>query len=258
MSSPLVSLQDICVVLDGRTVLDRISLQIETRDFLAIIGPNGGGKTTLLRVMLGLLAPQQGIVTFPSLQQRRPRIGYLPQATLIDRQFPITVQDVVGSGLVRRCCPGRRPARRERQRVHQLLEQTGVAQLEQRPIGRLSGGQLQRVMLARALAADPELLVLDEPNTYMDRPFALEFTAMLEQLQQDMAIVLVTHEIGVVNPLVRNIACINKTLDYHHGNKVHSTALQQYNCPVELLAHGPVPHRVIQAHPDGSIEQGER
>jgi zinc transport system ATP-binding protein len=196
-------------------------------------------------VLLGIIKPDKGAVVFPS---GKIRIGYLPQASQIDRSFPITVKEVVQSGL--------EPANRwnpilskiQKNKANQLLEESGLSGLTNRPIGALSGGQLQRVLLCRALINDPDLLVLDEPNTYVDKNFEHELYQWLKELNQKMAIVLVSHDIGTISSLVKTIACVNGDLHYHPSNNISAELLKVYNCPIELIAHGPVPHRVLKKH----------
>jgi zinc transport system ATP-binding protein len=245
MSQPIVRLQNIMAGYDTDPVLKNVSIDIFSHDFVGIIGPNGGGKTTMIKVLLGILKPFQGEVTFPA---GRIRIGYLPQASQIDRSFPITVKEVIQSGM--------EPANKwnpilslaQKKKARQLLVESGLESLARRPIGALSGGQLQRVLLCRALVNDPELLVLDEPNTYVDKNFETELYAWLKELNQKMAIVLVSHDLGTISSQVKTIACVNGDLHYHHSNNLSVELLKVYNCPIDLIAHGPVPHRVLKKH----------
>lgn len=245
MSTPIVSLINIVAGYDDDPVLKNISIDIFNRDFIGIIGPNGGGKTTLIKVLLGILKPFKGSVVFPS---GRIRIGYLPQASQIDRGFPITVKEVIQSGL--------EPSNKwnpvlsaiQKEKVYRLLDESKLSDLVSRPIGALSGGQLQRVLLCRALINDPDLLVLDEPNTYVDKNFEYELYQWLKKLNDKMAIILVSHDIGTISSLVKSIACVNGDLHYHPSNVMSAELLKVYNCPIDLIAHGPIPHRVLKKH----------
>jgi len=245
MSKPIASIRSVFAGYDSEPVLKNVSIDIYNRDFIGIIGPNGGGKTTLIKVLLGIVKPFNGRVSFPS---GPVKIGYLPQASQVDRSFPITVKEVVQSGLA--------PANKwipilsaqQKKKVHQLLTETGLSHLARRPIGSLSGGQLQRVLLCRAVINDPDLLVLDEPNTYVDKNFEYELYQWLKQLNEKMAIVLVSHDIGTISSFVKTIACVNGDLHYHLSNVLSAELLKVYNCPIDLIAHGPVPHRVLKKH----------
>ncbi len=245
MSKALVVLKSVSTGYFSESVLEEVDLVIHTGDFVGVIGPNGGGKTTLVKVILGLQPLFGGSISFPS---GRLRTGYLPQATQIDKAFPITVKELVASGLRirRRWLPHLNV--KQRRRVREMLEEAGLAHLAARPIGELSGGQLQKALLCRALIDRPELLILDEPNTHVDKQFEQELYRWLKELNKEMAILLVSHDIGTISPLVKTIACVNKTLHYHPSNELSEELLKVYNCPVDIIAHGPVPHRVLKHH----------
>ena len=224
---PLVTIEHITAGYDAsKDVLIDVSLRIAERDFLCIVGPNGGGKTTLLRVMLGLLRPRTGTITFYHDGHPAPTlpIGYLPQVNAIDRRFPISVSEVVASGLMaetrcRRCSP------EQRERVRAVLARMGLEALAHRPIGELSGGELQRTMLGRAIVSRPRMLVLDEPNTYMDRRFGSTLGDLLAEINRDAAVVLVSHDPGALRPLIKNMAFVRRTLRYCPGNDMATADL---------------------------------
>jgi len=250
MSNEVVKLEDVWVHYDGMPALEGISLAIKQEDFLGIIGPNGGGKTTLLKVILGLIKPSHGRVTIlgnPPAQARR-FVGYVPQYSLFDREFPISVWDVVLMG----CCGqkgifSRYSSEDKRSALH-ALEMMEMLDIKDRQIGRLSGGEQQRVFVARALVTEPKLLLLDEPTASVDTPMMTEFYELLERLKHRMAIVLVTHDISAVSIYVDKIACLNHHLFYHNSKELSPEELEAtYKCPVELIAHG-VPHRVLKKH----------
>ncbi|MDR2929082.1 MAG: metal ABC transporter ATP-binding protein [Cytophagaceae bacterium] len=226
-------------------VLRDVSLDIFGNDFIGVIGPNGGGKTTLIKIILRIIQPFKGEVAFPS---GKITTGYLPQASQIDRNFPITVQDVVFAGIK----PKNRwlPTLSKHQKEHakELLSNAGLADYVRRPIGELSGGQLQRVLLCRALTGNPDLLILDEPSTYVDKNFENDLYEWLKKLNSRMAIVLVSHDIGTIASMVKSIACVNSTLHYHESGEITDELLAIYNCPIDLVAHGTIPHRVLGRH----------
>lgn len=244
----LMRLSDIEAGYNNESILKGITLEVHQHDFIGIIGPNGGGKTTLLKVMLGLLNPRKGSVTFPDMQKGIKSIGYLPQGSSFDTQFPISVTDVILSGLMGQKKLWQQINKGEKQRAEQLLESTGLKSFAHRPIGELSGGQRQRALLCRALIHEPQLLILDEPNTYVDKNFEQELYELLRQLNKTIAIILVSHDVGTITSMVKTIACVNGTLHYHPSPKIDADMLRHYNCPVEIVSHGTIPHRVLKNH----------
>lgn len=245
MSEALISVRGVTAAYNGEPVLTNVDLDIFPNDFIGVIGPNGGGKTTLSKILLGILKPQKGDVVFP---YGRPNVGYLPQVSQIDHSFPITVLDVVLSGLSSKGNWWRSLASGQKQKALKLIADNGLEGLAHRPVGTLSGGQLQRALLARAIINDPQVLVLDEPNTFVDRNFEGELYQLLEKLNESMAIFLISHDIGTISSIVKTIACVNGTLHYHPSNVLTDEVLKVYNCPIDLIAHGPVPHRVLKKH----------
>ncbi len=245
MKDPLIRIKDVDVAYQKLPVLSRVSLTIHYRDFIGIIGPNGGGKTTLVRTILGLIKPQKGGIEYGV---RRSEIGYLPQGNKIDDQFPITVREVVASGLATGKFSEGNPKQSHRTTIDHALEQVGMTSLQSRSIGNLSGGELQRTMLARAIVSSPRLLILDEPETHVDNKFELELYTLLKELNHTMTILLVSHDIGIISPYIKTIACVNRTLHYHSSNEISEEQLKVYNCPIEVISHGPVPHRVMKEH----------
>lgn len=245
MSQPLVSIRELSAGYNGDPVIKDVNLDIHPHDFIGVIGPNGGGKTTLSRVLLGLIPPMKGKVTFPS---GRLNIGFLPQVSQIDRSFPITVMDIVLSGASSPKNWWRPVSKNQKKKARQLTDEMGLSELSDRPVGELSGGELQRALLARAIINDPQLLVLDEPNTFVDRNFEGELYKLLGELNRDMAVFLISHDIGTISSIVKTIACVNGTLHYHPSNVLTADVLEVYNCPIDLIAHGPVPHRVLTKH----------
>ncbi len=245
MRQPLVILEGVRTGYFSETVLEGVDLEIYPEDFIGVIGPNGGGKTTMIKVILGLQPLFSGRVIFPA---GRPVTGYLPQASQIDKRFPITVKELVSSGLKTRRYWFPHLEKKQRFRLKEMLAEAGLSRLASRPIGELSGGQLQKALLCRALIDKPQLLILDEPNTHVDKQFEQELYRWLHDLNKDMAILLVSHDIGTISPMVKTIACVNRKLHYHPSNQLSEEVLKVYNCPVDIIAHGPIPHRVLKAH----------
>ncbi len=249
MSNKLVELTDITAGYDGTVAIENVAFSVREQDYIGIIGPNGGGKTTLLKVILGILQPFSGKVSLPgSPDGKRDFIGYLPQINNIDKKFPITVQEVVLSGIMSRKGIFTRYTKEDKLLVRELLANTGIDHLRKKVIGELSGGQMQRAFLCRALISKPKLLMLDEPNTYVDNKFEGELYELLAKLNEKMAIVIVTHDLGTVSRYVKSIACINKVLHHHPSNIISQEQLNSYNCPIQLITHGHVPHTVLENH----------
>jgi zinc transport system ATP-binding protein len=232
--------------LRDRPIISGIDLTVPENDFLAVIGPNGGGKTTLLKVILGLLKPMEGHVSIlgTSPEHTRSEIGYVPQVVPED-SFPVTVIDVVLMGRLKDSGMFRPHSREDRAAAARNLERLGVADLSGSNINSLSGGQKQRVLIARALAGEPRILLLDEPVASVDHRTQDSFFNLLAELNSSMTIVLVTHDVGAVSAHVKNIACINRTLMSHGETLTAESVAKAYGCPFELISHGGVPHRVL-------------
>jgi len=251
MGREIVNLENISVQYNGIPVLENISFAIEENDFLGIIGPNGGGKTTLLKLILGLVHPSRGTITVfgKPPAHSRSRIGYVPQHNLFDREFPISVWDVVLMGRFGKVGLFRPYGRGDKLRAEDALRQVGMWEHRNRQMGKLSGGEQQRVFIARALVSEPEILLLDEPTASVDTAHQTEFYELLANLRSKMAVVLVSHDISAVSVYVDKIACLNRQL-YHHGSpEIEAGILEAtYKCPVQMIAHGEIPHRVLKEH----------
>ncbi len=246
----IVKLEEVWLYFDNMPVLEGINLSIKDQDFLGIIGPNGGGKTCLLKVILGLLKPSRGEITvFGHTPERgRKSVGYVPQYSLFDRDFPINVVDVVLMGRVGQMKRFRRYSEEDKKLAYDALETVEMLDFRDSQIGQLSGGQQQRVFIARALVTEPKMLLLDEPMASVDSHMQTELYELFEKLRQQMAIVLVSHDISAVSIYVDKIACINRRLFYHDSKELTGEDLEEsYLCPVEIIAHG-VPHRVLKEH----------
>jgi len=257
--APVVEVQNITVLRNELVVLDSVSLMVQRGEFTAIVGPNGSGKTTLVRAILGLVKPDSGSVRVfgrpvGEIGEMRSRIGYVPQIFDIDLNFPITVFETVLMGTYGRIGVGRRPKASDRDAAMAALEKVGIADLKDRSIARLSGGQRQRVFIARALADNPDLLVLDEPTTGVDVMTTGSLYELLRQLKgEGVTIVLVSHDVGVVATYIDTVACLNTAMVAHcrPDEVACSTALREmYGCHVAFLHHGEAPHIVVEDHPD--------
>lgn len=250
--APLIELDRVTFGYERRPVLEEVTLTVRRGDFLAVIGPNGGGKTTLLKLMLGLVAPWSGTVRRHA--RRRGGLGYVPQFAAFDRHFPARVLEVVRMGRLGL----RRPLARFRDEdgaaARRALDRVGIGPLADRPVADLSGGQIQRTLIARALASEPEALLLDEPLASLDAEVRSSLVDVLRELHREVPLVVVTHDLTPLAGLVRQIACVNRRLHYHPEGKLTAAMLEEvYGCPVELIAHG-VPHRVLEPHPAGGEE----
>lgn len=237
---------------DGQTVLRDVNLRIDRGEFLAILGPNGSGKTTLLKLMLGILKPKRGTVRILGQEPSgvADRIGYVPQDTNINKDFPISVMDVALMGRLGHAGRSRRYSEDDRRLVREALEKVDMWDYRKRPIGKLSGGQRQRVFIARALAADPEILFMDEPTASVDREFQSELYDFLKELNTSATVVVISHDLSVLSSYVKSVACLNQTLYFHDSAEITEEMIDMaYHCPVDLIAHG-LPHRVLRRHED--------
>ncbi len=246
----VIDLKDIWVSYDDVSVLEAVNLTVEDKDFLAIIGPNGGGKSTLLKVILGLIKPDRGSVKLLGGNPKKTRkyVGYVPQYISSNLEFPINVWEVVLMGRLSHKGPFRSFNEEDKKAAEDALSTVGMLDFRDRQIGELSGGQKQRVFIARSLVTHPRLLILDEPSTGIDSRRQKEFYELLNRLKSEIAILMVTHDISALSVYVDKIACLNKQLHYHNSKEVSPEDLEAtYQCPVELIAHG-VPHRVLKLH----------
>lgn len=241
----IIEINHVYFSYDEVPVLQDVNITIKERDFLAIIGPNGGGKTTILKLVLGLLEPDKGTIRVFGRTPRQARrlIGYLPQQFTFDFDFPISVMEVVLMGRLGKRGMGKRYTRADIDVCMRALQQVGMEDYRETEIGNLSGGQRQRVLIARALTSEPRLLLLDEPVSSVDTQWQQSFYELLHDLNKEIAVIIVTHDISVISAYVDKIACLNRKL-YYHGSKkegVHKIS-ELYECPVQLLTHGSSHH----------------
>ncbi len=249
---PVIQLKNVQFSFDKVLVLKDVNLVINRGDFVAIIGPNGGGKTTLIKIMLGLLKPDAGTVLLlgkPPVKSCR-QAGYMPQYATGEKDFPIKVIDVVLLGLLG--TTGWRPffSASERQKAEKCLDMVGMLPLSMKKVGELSGGQLQRTLLARALVSEPEILFLDEPMANIDVGGQTMLFDLLAKLNEEMTIVFVTHDVGLLSRHVKSVVCVNQKVFFHPAAEITpdmAYMLMGEKCSMDLIAHG-VPHRVLGHH----------
>ncbi|HEJ83301.1 MAG TPA: metal ABC transporter ATP-binding protein [Desulfobacteraceae bacterium] len=249
---PVIEIEDLWFSYNGNVVLKNVHFKVEAGDFLAIIGPNGGGKTTLIKLILGIMRPDRGRIRVFGGPPRRAahRIGYVPQDIRVNKEFPIAVEDVVRMGLIG--APpgaGKGSAKTGTQGVVQdALERVEMWEYRKRRMGELSGGQRQRVVVARALVTQPDLLVLDEPMANVDPKGQTDFYHYLQEINDRVTITVVSHDFMVLSSYIRSVACVSREVFFHDAPEITQDMLQMaYHCPVELVAHG-TPHRVLHLH----------
>lgn len=253
----VISVHHLWAGYDGETVLEDINLSVKELDFIGIVGPNGGGKTTLFKVLLGLLPPTRGevLIMGQSVAAGRRHVGYVPQLVEFDRDFPISVWDVARMGRL----GSRRLLQRYRasddEIVAQALRRVDILDLRDRAIGELSVGQQQRVYVARALATQPKILLLDEPVASVDPRVSTSIYELLRQLNERITILMVSHDMSAISSHVKTVGCLNRHLFYHGEKQLTPDMLElAYQCPIDLIAHG-VPHRVFPEHGGKGVQQ---
>lgn len=240
MSDPVISIEKVTFAYDGPPVLADVGLTVDDGDLACMIGPNGGGKSTLMKLMLGLLEPQTGAVRIfgePPAQARR-RIGYLPQHVDFDPRFPISARDVVLMGRLGGWRGVGFWSRADRSRAGRALADVGLQGLERRRFAALSGGQRQRVLIARALACEPELLLLDEPTANVDISVEEQIYALLRELNQRLTIVMVSHDVGFVSKFVKTAICVNRGVHVHSSAEIGTEVISNlYGREVRSVHH---------------------
>lgn len=251
-SREVISVRGLWAGYNGEIVLQDVNLSVEEGDFIGLIGPNGGGKTTFLKVLLGLHPPLRGEVRILGMGVRESRryVGYVPQVAEFDREFPIQVWDVVRMGRMGHRGLLRRFTREDDEVVAELLREVGMWEHRDRPFGELSGGQRQRVYIARALAQEPKILLLDEPLASVDPEMRTSIYDLLQRLntEEGITILMVSHDMGAISSYVKTVGCLNRRLVYHASKEITAEMLEKgYVCPVDLIAHG-LPHRVFAPH----------
>lgn len=248
---PVISIKNLWAGYEADTILEDISFEMFQDDYVGLIGPNGGGKTTLIRVILGLIKPDRGTITVMGQDPVRGRrhIGYVSQFQVEDKHFPVSVWDVVAMGRLQPNIQKNFGIRtHDKQAIEIALEQTGMLDYRKRTMNELSGGQRQRVYISRALSAEPKILLLDEPTSSVDSQSSTQLYDLLAELNDHIAILLISHDLTAISTYVKTIGCVNRQLVYQGSKELTNEMIEVgYGCPVDLIAHG-VPHRVIAGH----------
>jgi zinc transport system ATP-binding protein len=235
-----IAVKDLWFSYDGHPVLEDVNLSIPQGDFVSVVGPNGGGKTTLLKLMLGLLRPSRGEVRVfgAAPEEARPRIGYMPQHAQLDPQFPATVMDVALMGRLGHGRPFGLYSKRDKEIVSKTLDQVGLDGVMKKPFASISGGQRQRLFIARALACEPELLLLDEPTANLDLVMEGDLYELLQTLNQRLTIVMVSHDIGFVSEVVKSVMCVKRKVLMHPTSKITGEIINEiYGSPMRMVRH---------------------
>jgi zinc transport system ATP-binding protein len=246
--SNLFEMHSVSVSYGTGFALRDVNFSVNESDFIGVIGPNGGGKTTLLKVILGLVKQVSGELVFNKNLVDGKNIGYLPQISTGDVNYPLTVTDVILSGMMIRKKIISRMSSSDKNRAAEVIGELGLSGMARSSLNELSGGQLQRVFLGRAIIGDPKLLLLDEPGNFVDSNFEKDFYDKLRDLNKRMAILMVSHDIGMISSHVKSYACVNMGLHYHPSSEITNEQLLAYGCPIQLITHGEVPHTVLKTH----------
>lgn len=222
----IIKLTNVGVCYDGEVALRDVNISLYENDFVGIIGPNGGGKSSLVKAILGLI-PYEGRVDIAPSIANTP-IGYLPQQNHFDKQFPISVEELVLSGLQYTKGLKHRYTKQDKQQAKQILKELQIGDLSQKAVGDISGGQLQRALLGRAIISEPKLLILDEPANFVDNQFEKELYALLSELNRHMAIIMVSHDVGAITSIVKSVVCVNKTAHHYPATEFTPELLAEH------------------------------
>ncbi|SMD04795.1 zinc transport system ATP-binding protein [Desulfocicer vacuolatum DSM 3385] len=240
METPqVVEIKNMSFAYQARNVLKDVNLTVPQGDFATIVGPNGGGKTTLLKLLLGLLPPSSGTIKIfgTSPAKSRVKIGYMPQYSHLDMQFPVTVMDVALMGRLARCKWGRYSSR-DRDAAATALEEVKMDTFKETHFNALSGGQKQRVLIARALCSEPELLLLDEPTSNIDQESEKDLFNILQRLNHRMTILLVSHDLGFTSQVVKSVICVNRQVVIHPTTTIDGTMIKDiYGGDLKMIRH---------------------
>ncbi len=237
---PVVVTQDLSFSYNRHRVLEGVNLTVRRNDFVCVVGPNGGGKTTLVKLMLGLLIPAKGsIKVFGSRpDEARGRMGYMPQRAHLDPQFPVSVMDVVLMGRLGRARSFGPYSKADRNAAQEALRRMQMWEFRRTPFSELSGGQRQRVLIARALASEPDLLILDEPTAGLDIAVETELYDLLKDFIQHLTIIMVSHDLGFVSRLVNKVVCVKRTVVVHPTSEITGELINEvYGSPMKMVRH---------------------
>lgn len=216
MNTPIIDINNITVRYDNFNALEDISFKVYDKDFLAVLGPNGGGKTTLLNTILGIIKPSKG-----QINKNNIKIGYVPQFNKFDKSFPISVEDVVLMGeLSTKFSLFKKFSKAQKENIYEIMKKLNVYNLRNRQIGELSGGQLQRVLIARALASNPNVLILDEPTASLDVQYKTDIYSLIKDLNKTITVIIVSHDLSLIGNYATRAICINKKLCYNGSAKL--------------------------------------
>ena len=255
MSKIAVHIEKLSVYYGETPAVLQVSFDVQEGEYLGIIGPNGGGKSTLLKAILGLVPITDGAIQVygKSPAKNRTLIGYVPQISAVDKQFPISLFEVVLTGRMKSgLSPFFKYTKEDKSIAYEMLERVGIVGLADRQIAELSGGEFQKMLIARALTIHPKILLLDEPTASVDAGSRDQIYSLLGELNKNMTIILVTHDLMAISSQVHGLACLNRHLVYHGEPEMTEKNVDNlYGCPVDLIAHG-VPHRVLKQHEEGT------
>lgn len=236
----VIKIDDLTFSYGKYPALSNVTMEIQKQDFTAIIGPNGGGKTTLIKLILGFLKPDTGRITVfgKEPEQSLSQFGYVPQFLDIDNNFPISVINVVTGGLIRSSSLFPWTGKEMKEAARKSLERMDVFDLKDSIFGKLSGGQKQRVLIARAIVSEPEILLLDEPTTSVDSRIEKDIYDLLKSLNKKMTIILVTHDLGFVSKYINRVVCVNKNVGVHSPETIDDKVIREtYNSPMNVILH---------------------
>lgn len=233
----VISFEEVDFNYGEKKVLEGVNLDVYSKDFVTVVGPNGAGKTTLIKLILGLLKPSRGKVTVfgKSPEKCRGKIGYVPQSNTLDDRFPITVEEVIASGILK---PFGHISRKRRKRILEISEELGISHLMERHVFSLSGGEFQRVLLARALISSPPIVILDEPVANIDSEGEEVVADFLTRLKGEKTIIVVTHDTGFVSELTTRTICVN-------NRKVREHEVSPNEVLATIFGHGRCDKRVV-------------
>ena len=244
----LLEMHSLSASYGANVVLQDVDFRVSENDFIGVIGPNGGGKTTLLKIILGLLKPVKGKMVFNEELLNGKSIGYLPQMSTADINYPVTVTDIILSGLMIRKTIISGMSSSDKLKARTVIDELGLTGMSKSTLNELSGGQMQRVFLGRAIIGSPRLLLLDEPGNFVDTTFENDFYEKLKDLNKRMAILMVSHDVGTISSHIKSFACVNRSFHYHPSHEITNEDLLAYDCPIQLVTHGDVPHTVLKYH----------